>query len=447
MDHSVDDDSEDMQSETFGYDMPLSGSSPSPVAGRSADSDESFAQDSDRTRSNDTSVSHRGMERDRKSPHIRNIHQMDAITPRFHNKGGGGRFAHLGDSGNGASGLPPIPFQERSEPSTSQGNNSLSSFLAKDAGSVSFNADPDTNDSVSEPSLSLQSLGVQLTPTSNAASSYSRRIADPTRRSAHQIGMDGTIQSLPLSPGEETRDSNPSTMHSQAGASHTGHSPNRTAKDKRKYYFTAAQEMRDTFGSGSLHSVVSGAEQCPRQRLRDYDMDDDYDVVDPVTVCGYVCPVWFTSLARSTPSLNRISLCLVNILPCFWCCGSMARGSSTDRTVLTRLNVLCLFMAFVQLVAAFWLASLLLIVDDGPGALGGFAPHFWNLNGATFSIGILAFVLILTCSCTIRVIKEVDLVGAIRYLWVLLWLFPFKIFFMISLYDYHNVTKVWIHHW
>jgi hypothetical protein len=48
---------------------------------------------------------------------------------------------------------------------------------------------------------------------------------------------------------------------------------------------------------------------------------------------------------------------------------------------------------------------------------------------------------------TIKVIQRVDLVRAIRYLWVLLWIVPFEIFFNISLFDYHRVTLVWIKHW
>jgi hypothetical protein len=104
-------------------------------------------------------------------------------------------------------------------------------------------------------------------------------------------------------------------------------------------------------------------------------------------------------------------------------------------------------MAAIQLAMAMWMAFTLLILDDRDGAFRGFAPHFWNCNGATLSIGILAFFLILTCSCTIRGTKEVDFVRAIRCLWIVLWIVPFEIFFNISLYDYYNVTEVWIRHW
>jgi hypothetical protein len=420
------------------------------VGEASADSEDSFEDDregEDNTISSSDRVEGKNVLTS-SSQRRRSSAQTDS-TPRLHNKRGGA-FANLRDDGEGVGGLPPIPFQDRSErsPAASQGQRSLSSFIAKNNNSsnVTFNLDPEINDSVSEPSLPAQLLGLQLTPTSNAASTYSRRTPDPTRRSAQQIGMDGAIQTLTLSPAESSRVSQSSAVHSRAG-SHSHHTPQKHVEDKRKSYFTATQELRDTLGSGSMHSIISGTEHYPTERPKDYDTDDDYDLFAPVVVCGYMCPVCFATFMRSIPSLHRISLFFVNVLPCFWCCGSMIQGSSTDRTVLTRLNVLCLVMTFTQLGASLWLATVLLFVDDAPGILTGFAPNFWNLNGPTFSIGILAFILIVTCSCTIRVIREVDLVGAIRYLWVLLWIVPFEIFFTISLYDYHNVTSVWIRHW
>lgn len=441
MDH-IDEGSEELRSEAFEYTMPLNGPSPSPRGGRSADSEDTLYHDAGGVESHHGGGAHNGgtpvgwpSSRRRSSSHT------DA-TPRFENKAGG-RF-NFGSEAGGA-GLPSVPFHDRSDRSSGKGN-SLSAFLAKNGGSqVSFNLDPETNDDMSEPSLPLHALGVQLTPTSNAPSTYSRR--DPTRRSVQHIGMDGAIQTLPISPAAESHVSNASTMNSHGILSHSEQSPRKYQKteDKRKSYFTATQEL--PLGSGSLHSIYSGTEHYPTERSKEYDTDDDFDMFSPIVCCGYDLPVWFSTFVRSIPSLNRISLFLVNVMPCFWCCGSMIQGSSTDRTVLTRLNVVCLFVTFGQVVASMWLASLLLIVDDEPGALKGFAPNFWNLNGATFSIGILAFVLILMCSYTIRVIKEVDLVGVIRSLWVLLWIVPFEIFFSISLYDYYNVTEVWISHW
>jgi hypothetical protein len=109
--------------------------------------------------------------------------------------------------------------------------------------------------------------------------------------------------------------------------------------------------------------------------------------------------------------------------------------------------MLCLFFTFSQIFVVSLLVLFLLILDNGPGMLEGFDPHFWNLNGLAFGIGTLAIIIIVICFCTIRVIREVDLGGAIRYLWAMLWIVPFEVFLTISLFDYFNVTSVWIRHW
>lgn len=111
---------------------------------------------------------------------------------------------------------------------------------------------------------------------------------------------------------------------------------------------------------------------------------------------------------------------------------------------MTRLNTLCLFFAFFQLFGVGWLVVLLLILPD---EIGEFDPHYWNINVLSFAVGALAFILITICFCTIRVIREVDLVGAIRFNWALAWILPFQSFFTIGLFDYHHVTSVWIRHW
>lgn len=109
--------------------------------------------------------------------------------------------------------------------------------------------------------------------------------------------------------------------------------------------------------------------------------------------------------------------------------------------------MLCLFFTFFQLFAVGWFVVLLFISDDEPGAIETFDSNLWNLNSLTFAVGSLAFIIIIICFCTIRVIREVDLVGAIRYFWAMAWIVPFEVFFNISLFDYHQVTSVWIRHW
>jgi hypothetical protein len=316
--------------------------------------------------------------------------------------------------------------------------------------SVTFQLEREDYDSISEPSLHHHSISGPLTPTSNAASSYNGRTPEGSRRAVRQIGMDGGVKTLPLP--DDTHDSASSTMHSTSASYN---SREKSHEDKRKSYFTSTQEqymstddLDDPIPGGSMRSVIS--ERYPTSPNKDNDgasSDDEDKMYDPVVICGFVLPLCLGSAIKQIPSLNRISLFLVNILPCFWCCGNTSQGSSTDRSVLTRLNIICLLLTVVQVIMSMWLFIVLLILDDNPGIFGNFAPHLWNLNGAVLSIGILAVILMLTCTCTIRVVREVDLVGAIRYLWVMLWILPFEIFFTISLYDYHHVTQVWIHHW
>lgn len=108
---------------------------------------------------------------------------------------------------------------------------------------------------------------------------------------------------------------------------------------------------------------------------------------------------------------------------------------------------LCLIFAIIQIIVVSLLVISLIFLDDAPGILDEYDPHFWNLNGPAFGIIVVAIILVFVCFCTVRILREVDLVGAIRYLWAMLWLVPFEVFLNISLFDYFNVTAVWVRHW
>jgi hypothetical protein len=224
-----------------------------------------------------------------------------------------------------------------------------------------------------------------------------------------------------------------------------------------------------TTHSGTIHSETtkyhSGVEREYRKEAsqrnqtasnRDADemdaasSDGSELIMEPVIFCGIACPMWFTRLVNNPFSLYRISLCIVEYAPCFWFCCCRKRelqGSvSSDRFILARLNTISFFFTMMQLVAAAWLATVLFWIT-GEGATGAFSPHLWNCNGAAFAVGLIGAVIMVMCFCTVRIIKEVDLLGAIRYLWSLLWIFPVEIFFNITLFDYHRVTEVWVVHW
>jgi hypothetical protein len=439
MDH-IDEQDEELASGTFEYVVPLHGESPSPGVGRSADSEEStdFDNGGKRRSSTQRGTGNSGWN----APHRRSPHETDPATPQQQNKS---RFAKISEDAQAGRGLPPIPFNDRSERSLGMSQNGLGDFLANNNNStVKFDLDQDGSESA--PSLPLHAVfGGPSTPTSNAASSFSKRTPDRSRRSAQQIGMDGAIRELPLSPGSMAEES---TMHSRGG-SQSHHSSKKHRSESHPLSSSSSRERQ--LMHASMHSGTSYAtEHYPIDRTKEHDgasIDEEDNISLPIMCCGFVAPVWLSALIRGSPSLDRISRYIVHVLPCFWCCALTTPESYSDRAVVIRLTILCLVMTSVQVIMSMWLAVVLLIVDDEPGALRGFAPHLWNLNGATFSMGILASILMLTCSCTIRVMREVDLVGAIRYLWVILWIVPFEIFFNISLYDYHNVTTVWIRHW
>ena len=124
--------------------------------------------------------------------------------------------------------------------------------------------------------------------------------------------------------------------------------------------------------------------------------------------------------------------------------------------VLTRLNVLCAFFALCQVAVGVFFGIITLsndVVDRHLGLDKGdyyrqaLTPNLWTLSGSLVMLSMVGLVLFLTMIFTLPVIRRVNLSGAIRYMWVLLWLLPLEIYFVISLFDYHNVTEVWVKHW
>ena len=112
----------------------------------------------------------------------------------------------------------------------------------------------------------------------------------------------------------------------------------------------------------------------------------------------------------------------------------------TYRSVLVRLNIMCTFFAIAQFVCALWLYIVMenpLIVERTiPTATVGeiavqrkseFLTIVWNLNGPVLFLGLTSAVVLLSIALTVRVIRDVNLAGAIRYLWVLLWVIPIMV--------------------
>lgn len=309
-------------------------------------------------------------------------------------------------------GVPPeLPF------ALSQGSGASVSVMSRDSEHNSGH-------------MSASSASVSSVPSPRASKAPGRPTFRPSalrENSAMQLGFDGRISEMAIS-GVKSSDTvqTTSAMSQESVHSHSGNSLGNSINE---------------FGSQGSE-VDEGGDNFSAD-------DGSYgsDAIEPIILCNVKFPLWLSRLLRKPPSLSRIAAFIVRTAPCFWFCGNRVQGSSTDRAVLTRLNILCAFFCFFQVGASMYLATILLIVDDQRGVLIGFAPNFWNLNGAGLSVGVLGFSLMFTCFFTIKVIQRVDLVKAIRYLWVLLWIVPFEIFFNISLFDYHRVTEVWIKHW
>jgi hypothetical protein len=359
----------------------------------------------------------RGMDNSDGDSDVDDTFDTDNITPRQRNR----RYSESEPDQRGVSDDPRVlPFnREHSAASMFSTSSALTnpSFSAS-ATDNDFNNASNTGNSVSfgEP---VEAASVRSYPTRylSSPSAVKPRLGSQKRlASAMQLTFDGNVRQIALkSSGDfDASITIGDSIHSQISRS-------------------------GSHGSGGS----SGEDQ--EDETGDAYSEDNNGEIEQIVVWNVKLPMWLSHLILKPPSVTRISACIVGTAPCFWfCCNKV---HVTDRTVLTRLNILLIFMFFFQFASAMWLTALLLIADDEKGALKGFTPNYWNINGAVFSIGILACIFIPSCFCTIRVVKAVDLMGAIRYLWVFLWLLPFEIFFTISLFDYHRVTGVWIRHW
>jgi hypothetical protein len=125
--------------------------------------------------------------------------------------------------------------------------------------------------------------------------------------------------------------------------------------------------------------------------------------------------------------------------PCFVC---IRMEYSTFRAVLVRLNILCGIMAIVQLAASschyVFLHSRTIVDRNLPTFTSieiqyerenrfELLTNVWNLNGSILLLGIIALVILLSVVSTVRAIQNVDLTGAIRYLWLILWIMPLQV--------------------
>lgn len=168
--------------------------------------------------------------------------------------------------------------------------------------------------------------------------------------------------------------------------------------------------------------------------------------------CGQHVPLWCPKL----PPVDRIAVAVAQFAPCFLLC---PLKTVTDRAVLGRLNVLLAIFSVFPIVAATFFSMILYnphIVDrtlpvqwNSPPTHSGidFYVVSWNLNATEMLAGVVSVVIFVSNLLTARVVRDVNLVGANRYWIALNWVLPFLGFAAIALFDYFDVTNVWIIHW
>lgn len=139
--------------------------------------------------------------------------------------------------------------------------------------------------------------------------------------------------------------------------------------------------------------------------------------------------------------------CIVRTAPCFWCSKKLGLNG-TDREILLRMNMLCLFFCIVQAGVGGYSFFTNFIghyngADDGPFING----VLWSLQLFVYFLSIVSTILGITCLFARRWLRDVNLVGSVRFMWTLLWVLPLQIYFMIGLFDYYNVNIVYTKHW
>jgi hypothetical protein len=164
-------------------------------------------------------------------------------------------------------------------------------------------------------------------------------------------------------------------------------------------------------------------------------------------------PEWMTDPIRNPPGWSRTAAFAVRYWPCFLC--KPLETGATDRAILMRLNVICTFFS-VGLVTAgtfmflvlWWdrIAGRTVNIDDGKarGETDNFIPNLWNLNGNVIASGVVGAITLIVMLMARPIVRQVNLVGALRFMWVLLWILPVQLVFTIGLFDLHDATDVWV---
>jgi len=124
------------------------------------------------------------------------------------------------------------------------------------------------------------------------------------------------------------------------------------------------------------------------------------------------------------PSWGRISSAVVRHAPCFWCCATV-EISSTDRVILTKLNILCAILAIYQMLVGVAYCVVTLSQRNKEDKEGGkdfdvykqvLTPNLWLIYTFIPLVAIIGFVVFIILISTVRSIRRVNLQGALRYM-------------------------------
>jgi len=155
-------------------------------------------------------------------------------------------------------------------------------------------------------------------------------------------------------------------------------------------------------------------------------------------------------------SWSRIGSCIVRAAPCFWCARKKFSVSATDRQILLRLNLLCAFFCVLQVMIGvfIFITKFTGYVEKDNNEVSNpdvdkppISVDLWSLETFVYFISLINFVLLIATVLAHRAIRNVNLVGSVRFMWVLFWLLPLQIFCMIGLFDINNVGGVTAKYW
>jgi hypothetical protein len=245
---------------------------------------------------------------------------------------------------------------------------------------------------------------------------------DGTRRHGMEHGEGGGS-----STGFCAADEDDAILAAAAAASQYGDLLSNSVTDSTRR-LQLEKERLDSLDDSSANDHTNNGGEGGEQNASESGGGDDVgdSQATPTMFLGFQVPRYCCAWR---PDRHKIATFVVTRAPCFCCMGFR---QPTDRAILARLNILVAFFALVQIASTSFLAVVTFsskLVDrtletqteaeieaanqETPASA---VATVWTLNGYMYMLAILAFVMLNASICTVRIIQNVNLVGAIRYL-------------------------------